>query len=277
MSVADLDVSVHETVIEMIAAYACYALDDDDAELVDGHLVDCTLCRVELDESLAALASLSGPDEAPGEHVWLGIAAATGGLDAFDDDLDTAADPDAASATSSVWSRINAALHEDVPLRPEEIVLTRRWIKFFAISGAVAVALILALIAGQDVAIDQVRDTSAIDSERLAALDAMVDPASVEVTFGWVDVVGASAGDIPLTAIVRGDDAWLVRSNLDELEAGTYQLWFDVDGTLRPVAVLGTAVNVTSFDLDSDADALVVTAEHPDGATTPVARADLGS
>lgn len=276
MSVADLDVTTHETVVEMLAAYACYAIDDlDDLDVVERHLEVCAVCRAELDENLAALTALVGPDEMPGDHVWLGIAAATGGLEVDDVTFPEMGAEAFDVAATSTWNKIVNALHEDVPLRPDEIVLTRRWIRFFVVSGLTAVLMLLTLIAAQDLAVRDVADSNALDAERLAAIDATLDPSAEIVAFEWVNPMALDGAEAPLTAVLLDGSGWLVRSHLEPVDSGHYQLWFDAGGTLTPVRELTQDGSVTAFDVAETFDALVVTVEAVDGSTTPVLRAEI--
>ncbi|MDR9451171.1 MAG: zf-HC2 domain-containing protein, partial [Acidimicrobiia bacterium] len=60
----------HETIEELLGAYALDAVDHDERRLVEDHLAQCSICRNELEEHREVAALLVGDAVEPPPHVW---------------------------------------------------------------------------------------------------------------------------------------------------------------------------------------------------------------
>src|SRR5437870_7042409 len=101
----------HRAIEELLGAYALDAVDNDEREVIEAHLVDCPRCRAEVADDREVAAFLG--------H--------TGG-----------------SAPTGVWDRIAASLEEApppltlAPVTPITMHPRSRWVRWAAAAAAVA-------------------------------------------------------------------------------------------------------------------------------------------
>lgn len=227
----------HDTIRELLGAYALDAVEPDEAAAVDAHLADCPKCRGEVAEhrEAATLLSFTG-----------------------------------ASAPDGLWSRIAADLEESPPPLelPRRLPTRRAPVRLVAAAAAAVIAVIGVLsmqVIQQDRRINQLvalSDRAGLDQ---AAAAAAVDPKSRTVRLQSND--GSQVAD----AVVLPDGyGYLVRAQLPQLRRDqTYQLWGVIGAQTISLGVLGNAPTITPFKAAGPLTALAITAEHEGGAVAP--------
>ena len=229
----------HHEIEELLGAYALDAVDADEAEVIEAHLVECPRCRSELAKHREATS-------------WLSYSGA--------------------NAPDSVWSRIAAELEAAPPtglapplrLRPHRRARTR----LLAVAVAAAVALIALLgvqVVDQNHRIDRL---AAINDQRgldQAAAAAAVSPDARTVRLSSVD------GTHVVDAVVLPDGhGYLVRADLPRLDGDeTYQLWGVFGAQTISLGVIGNDPAITPFEASGPLTALAITAERSGGAVAP--------
>lgn len=231
----------HDDIIDLLGAYALDAVDPDERELVERHLVECARCRAEVHDHRETAALL----------------AHTGG-----------------DAPEGVWERIAGALEEPPPglqLVPASDVATpsrRGRFSRVAVGAVAAAAVVIAVVLGLEV-----RNQDARIDELQTALQDPLAPA-FETALDAPDSEGfelASAdGQIALRGVVteRGD-GYLRASALPRLDDDrTYQLWGVTETELISLGVLGARPDTVAFR-SGPYLALAVTEEDAPGVVAP--------
>jgi anti-sigma factor RsiW len=247
----------HEEIEELLGAYALDAVDPDEAEAVDRHLVDCPRCRAEVAAHREVAATLAYTGESAPDGVWDRIAGAIDGPTPAPGLLLPGAEPAPAPVLPMAGSRAAAR---------------RGWPRSAAtgLVGVAAVALVvIGLLSAQLVRQDDRMDrlAAAVNERGLgaAALSAALAPDARKVALRSDD------GRVAVSAVVRPDgEGYVVEDNLPALGAEqTYQLWAMVDGRTVSVGVLGSDPVVTAFRAPADVKALALTTEAAGGAPAP--------
>lgn len=204
--------------LDELAVYALDALDDDERQMVEAHLLRCPACTAIVDEHRSTLAALTD-DEPPPPAVWQRIAAQTGAADvptplAVMPSAPAAPPPPALPGSQRGTGPAVGAPAPPTHLRPRRTEPSRRWV---AISGvAAAVALVVGGVVGAAIA---GRDDEPANLAQLAAA-AMEQPGASVATLATGD--GRDAARV----VTDGSTGYIVLDDLPTLPAGqAYQLW----------------------------------------------------
>ena len=221
----------HDQINELLGAYALDAVDDEERQAIEDHLVTCTRCRAEVADhrEVAALLAHGGSD-AP-EGVWDRIA---GSLEAAPPKLDI---------TSLAARR------------------RRQWVPkaVLAAAAAVLVAVLGVHVRDQGRQIDQLQAAMADPME--PAFDrALDDPSSRLFQLTSAD------GRVVLRGAITDDGVGYLRASaLPRLDDDrTYQLWGANGDQLVSLGVLGERPDIVTFTA-ADYDLLAITAETAGG------------
>jgi hypothetical protein len=234
----------HGEIEQLLGAFALDALDEDERDVVETHLLACPRCRAEVAgyrETAAMLAHSGTP------------------------------------APEGVWTRITEALDE----APPEVDLARiapfghptrtpRWgrrsISLRAAAATVAVAAAFAAFIGirvsdQDERIGELTKLLEGDSLRRAALAAMGAPDADDVSLRSSD--GRWAARV---VVLPGGRGYVVADNLRGLPSDrTYQLWALRQDARISLGVLGRDPDVAAFPIDGPVFGFAITEEQAGG------------
>jgi anti-sigma-K factor RskA len=234
----------HHEIEELLGAYALDAVDPEEAQAIEAHLLECPRCRAEVAQHREVAAHLVGSP--------------TGDVPA------------------GVWDLIASELGEVPPPVPIEVALgarRRRNRPARVLTGlaAAAVVALLALLGG--LVLDQRSEITDLEARMESAqLDAWVTEALGEPGTEVVALTGDQA-DVAARAIVRGDgEGLLLADDLPALGTGrTYQLWGLPAGgeDMISLGVLGPEPSEASFHAASPLEVLAVSAEPDGGSTAP--------
>jgi hypothetical protein len=226
---------------QLIGAYALDAVDPDEREAVEAHLVVCARCRAELAEHLEAASYL----------------AHTG-----------------APAPEGLWHRIAATLEEEPPAMRLEVVgepgrprkRSRRIALAVAAAAAVVFVVLGVLIIQQESRLDDLHHQVAEDSLTRAAMHALSDPASLKMT-----LASPTGGAVTASAVISpSGTGYLMPSDLPKLPEGrTYQLWGIMPGHVVSLGLLGPDPQLSAFPAHGGVKGLAITDEVSGGVSQP--------
>jgi hypothetical protein len=235
----------HNDIEELLGAYALDAVDDDERDLVERHLLTCPRCRAEVEEhrEVAALLAHDGSTAPP--QLWDRIA---GSLD-------------------SAPPAIQLAPHPVPPV--DELAARRARRAGWATRAAVAVAAVAAIAVA--VLGVQVRDLRHRNDRVEAAFASNSDLLAMDAMMGRPDTrLIALRGPSSTALAVVGPDGrgYLAAERLPGLsDDQTYQLWGKAgrSDVLISLGTLGRRPRVVPFRVTDDISALAVTAEQAPG------------
>ena len=236
--------SDHETISELLGAYALHAVDPAERTEIERHLEECPRCRAEV-----------------AEHQWVATQLGNSGGDAPD----------------GLWDRIAGTLEESAP--PMRLDLPapggaiiplagrrRRGNRIVVGAVAAAAAAVIAVLGVQVVAQDdRIEDLEvALEDEALmsAANLALANPAAARTQLASPD------GSIEVAAVLLPDGTgYLMAQDMPELDADrTYQLWGQTESGLISLGVLGREPNeIVGFQAAGGVEALAITEEQAPG------------
>jgi hypothetical protein len=237
-------VSEHETIAELLGAYALHAVDPAERTEIERHLEECPRCRAEV-----------------AEHQWVATQLGNSGGDAPD----------------GVWDRIAATLEEsappmrlELPVPPGQVIplasRRRQGNRFVVAAVAAAAALVLGVLAvqvvNQDGRIDDLNEALEGEAIASAANLALTDPAADRIQLVSVD------GSITAEAAIQPDGTgYLMGQRLPALADDlTYQLWGQTESGLISLGILGADPNdVVTFQAADGVQALAITREQAPG------------
>lgn len=224
--------SVHE-IEELLGAYALDAVDPDERELVEQHLLECPRCRAELADHLEVAAMLAEGSPAP-DGLWGRIVAS---LEEPPPALRLAVAPPPGSSASVVDLGAERARR-----RPPRLAV--------ALAGVAAAVIVVlgVVVVRQETRIDDLSEEVAGSDLADAAGDAMRDPSTVKTVL--TDPGGRA--ELTATAAVTADGTgYLMTPNLPALpDERTYQLWGIVGDRVISLGVLGNDPAVSVFQVD---------------------------
>ncbi len=240
---------LHPSHIEdLLGAYALDAVDPDERELVDAHLIECASCRAEVDEHLEVVAILAGTEIAPSDAAWDAIISELG-------DLQRGADV--------------------LPMQARRF--PRAWAANWAAGIAATVAVVLGVgVISQSNRIGDLDTQLAAQSEQIAELTVALeaDPlhqaaaAAFESPGATVASLTAEGTRETMVVVVLPDGTgYVYESSLQDLpDDSTYQLWAVIDGKVISAGVLGSRLDVVPFHIDRQGlQGLVITREVAGG------------
>jgi hypothetical protein len=227
----------HEELRALTGAFALDAVEPDERELVELHLMECPRCRAEVAEfrEVAAFLAHNGY-----------------------------------TAPEGLWDRISGALEEAPPpldLAPVVALPPRRSIGMRAAAAVAAAAALVAVFFGVKVVdlgnkLDRIEAQNGIER---SVVQAQQDPRSRTATLVSAD--GTQGGEV----VLRPDGtAFLVKDRLAPLAPDrTYQLWALVDGKPISAGVLGPDPGIVAFTAAGDPAGFAISNEVRGGAAQP--------
>jgi len=241
----------HSTIVELLGVYGLDAVDEDERNLIERHLDECSQCRAEVRDHHEVVALLAGDPVQPPARVWDGIVA----------QLDTRR-PTEQPATVIPLGR-----------KRSPIYTSTRWV------ASVAAAVVVALTAGvitQSQRIGELNSQVADQDRQISTLSAnlAVDPLQQAVTAALADPAAqvanltADGSTATMSIVVLPDGTgYVYQSNLQALPFdATYQLWAVVDDKVISAGVLGNQPAVVPFHVDPQGlQGLVITQEVAGG------------
>lgn len=248
----------HETIEELLGAYALDAVDHDERRLVQDHLAQCSICRNELEEHREVAALLVGDAVEPPRHVWDRIV----------------------GQINPTEPREELAPVVSLESKRRPFFSSTRWVV------GVAAAAVIGLSAGVITQSQRIGDLTFQITEQdrqIATLAATLeaDPLEQAVTAALADPAARVAnltaeGSTQAMLIVMLPDGtgYVYQSDLDALPAdATYQLWAVVDDKVISAGVLGNRPALVPFHIDPNGlQGLVITREVAGG--VPQSEAD---
>jgi anti-sigma factor RsiW len=284
-------VTDHESLAELLGAYALDAVDPDEAEAIEAHLETCPRCRAELvgHREVAGLLGFAGHEAPAG--VWDRIVASMQepppALRLERADMSALGSQGSASPSSGAGAgpTLIGSARRAVGSGRRDRSLRLRVIGAVAVAAAVVVAVLGIQVEHLD------HKTTQLNREMATAQATAQTPGqSMAVVRKGLASPGArkvvlsslSGGTPSLDAVVLPDgQGYVYNSSLTPLDSDqTYQLWGIEDATRVSYGVLGSTIApVEAFRAVPDVQALAVTAEVAGGVVqsknAPVATGSL--
>lgn len=231
----------HDEAAELLGAYALDAVESDERERIERHLLECPRCRAEVAEHRTVASFMGSAGGAAPEGLWDRIA---GSLDEAPPEL---------------------RLAPVVPMAERRSVSVRVGAAVAAVAAAVIALLGIQVVRLND-KVDEVQTAKPKDPDTAllaAATSALSDPRARQIALRSADArVGAQAVVLP------DGTGYLLAGNLPALGPNqTYQLWAVAGGQKISAGVLGARPQVVAFQYAAPQDlaALAVTAEQSPG------------
>lgn len=226
----------HERIQELLGAYAVDAVDIDERQLIESHLVGCDQCRAEVDE-LTEAASLLGASQ----------------VESISDD--------AVEPSSDLWARIESEIAVSGREAPAPVLAFRPRRSYKVMVVAAAVALFFGLSGLSALRAVMKDHRTPLQLQQLAAERALTRPGSKQVT------LTNPAGDVSVDLVIgSGGRGFVTHSSLPVAATGeTYQLWAVVNGTPISAGVLGADPNASAFAAEGNVTAFAITKEASGG------------
>jgi hypothetical protein len=235
----------HEEIQELLGAYALDAVEPEEAEAVERHLLTCPRCRAEVEghREVASMLGNSGADAPDG--LWDRIASQL-------DDTPPPMRLDLQDGGATV-----------TPLAPRRRERSNRVLAAAIGAAAVlAIALLGAQVVHQQQQLDDMESALEETTLQAAANRAFDDPDALQVQLQSAD------GATTASAVVLPDGSgFLIAHALPGLDPSrTYQLWGDTDeGDLVSLGLLGDDPATIAFHAGDDLQALAITEEEAGG------------
>ncbi|MGA3352886.1 MAG: anti-sigma factor [Acidimicrobiales bacterium] len=230
----------HDELEELLGVYALDALDAEERQAVDDHLLTCPRCRAELaaHREVAAL-------------------------------LGNTADEGPAVAPDELWDRISVSLQEEPPaLSPIARLGPGRRLALIVPLGAVAAALVLVvgLLAVKVANLDQ----KVTSLSREASVTGVLSNPSHQT----IELTSATHPAWSATVVILKGQGYLINPAMPAIgRLQTFQLWALSSGKLVSLGVLGSNPSSAPLRVEANMTALMITAEPLGGTpvpTTPV-------
>jgi hypothetical protein len=228
----------HEELQELTGAYALDAVEPDEREAIELHLLECPRCRSEVAEYREVAAFLAHNGHTAPEGLWDRIA---GALEEAPPPLDLA---------------------PVVPLPQPRRAAGLRIVAAVAAAAAVVAAFLGVKVVDLDNKLDRIESQDALER---AAFDAQQD--SRRRTIELADADGNERAELVLLPDGQG---YLVSDRLDRLAPDrTWQLWAIVDNEAISMGVLGSDPGIAAFQAVGEPSAFALSNEARGGATQP--------
>jgi anti-sigma-K factor RskA len=227
----------HEELRALTGAYALDAVEPDERELIELHLMECPRCRAEVAEfrEVAAFLAHNGHP-----------------------------------APEGLWDRISGALEETPPpldLAPVVAMPARRPTGMRIAAAVAAAAAVVAVFFGVKV-VDQGNQLDRIEAQN--AIDRAVVQAQQDPRSRTVDLVAANGTETAEIVLRPDGTGFLVKDRLTPLAPDrTYQLWMLVDGKPISAGVLGPDPGIVAFKAAGDPAGFAISNEVRGGAAQP--------
>jgi len=249
----------HEETVELLATYALDAVDVEERQAIEEHLVDCPRCRGELDGFREVATALGNSVEPLPEGLWTSIASR------LPERHDEERPPMPRLVRSGDAAHDSAATSRQRANRPMATRGRLATVASIVVAAAAVVAVLGVSLVHANNQVTQLQKTA-----NEAAPSAVV---SAQETPGHkvVNLVGASHTRLA-QFVLAGGRGYLVSSKLPVLTGEqTYQLWGIVDGQPISLGLLGSSPSQSTFTLASSeaASKLGITVEPAGGAVVP--------
>ncbi len=244
-----------EGMLDLIAAYAIHAVDDDERDFVEAHLDDDPSYRAALGRFLNTAASLTVDAPVPA-GTWDALLTRTRANAVAG--ADTAPSLSHADQLGEVTPEVAKVITLDAA-RASRRARLRIAVGAAAASAVIAVPLTLQFAGG--------------NAPSLAALATKASSQRGSRTLSLKNEAGSTLADVVVTADGRG---YLRRDTLPPLPKGqAYQLWAITGATPVSAGVLGRDPSVLAFTVDAPTTAIALSVEPTAGSmqptTTPIA------
>lgn len=235
----------HDEIAELLGAYALNAVDPDERDLVEAHLVGCPRCRDEVAGHRQVAALLGNSGGAAPAGLWERIA----------DSLEESPPPMRLDLPAADASVIPLAARRRA--RGNRVVVAAMSAAAALVIGALGVKVVQ-----QDDEIDRI--SAALDDEGVvsAANLALLDPSAVQSKLTSAD------GTLTVSAVLLPNGTgYLLTHGLPPLDdSRTYQLWGQTGSGLISLGLLGASPGeVVPFQASGDIAALAITEEVAGG------------
>jgi hypothetical protein len=244
----------HVEASELLGVYALDALDDDEREAVDRHLVGCRMCQIEVIEHREVAAVLTAGVDRPPEGLWERI---SGSLEDVPPPLAPPVRPP--ELAPNVVPISSAPSRKSAGMRAAAMV---------AAVAAVAVIGVLGLkVVDDGRRIDQIASgVHGVELERTINAT-MADPTATRVSLKSDD--GALFADAWVLPDGRG---YVVADNLPQAAPGRgYQLWALVGTNPVSIGLLGPDPKQSAFRAAGPVSGFAITNEPATGVSAPTA------
>ena len=249
--------SEYDEFSELLGAYALDAVDDDERELIERHLVDCPRCRAEVAEHREVAAFLSQSGASAPDGVWDRIAS----------ELSPPAPPmrmTISPAASEDEPDDTVTPLSDAPSVRRGASSNRSRTLLALLAAAACIVAVLGFVAvGQSNRLNKLESAIAQDD-----MDSLVKQTK-ENSEVSVQLTG-EAGDASAVVGKDGRGFLLMDEAPAPPEGDLYQLWGKVDGTVISLGTFGSGEDlVVPFSVDperlDDIELFAVTQEHAPG------------
>lgn len=241
----------HREIEELLGAFALDAVEPDERDVIEAHLIGCPRCRAEVAAHRETAALLAHGGAAAPDRLWARISES---LDSPAPELALPGSPPAPAVP------LGAA----AVVRRERRSISLRTAATIAAMAAAVTAFLGLRIGEQDRRLDSFAAVAREDGLRRAALAAMGEPNSEQLWLRTPD--GRDRTHAAHVVRLSDGTGFIVADKLAPLPADrTYQLW-----ALRPdakisVAVLGNHPDVASFQMVGEVIGYAVTDETAGG------------
>lgn len=216
---------------ELLGAYALDAVDDDEREEIELHLLECPRCRAEVAEHREVASFLSQTGQPAPEGVWDRIVA----------ELSPEAPP--LRLTVAPVGGTDAPSDVVVPMAPPRPQVRRRTFAAAVAAAAVIVALLGAVSVGQYRKIDRMESSVQSVSPERRAIDVM--------SGSGIQVHLDGANGTAQAVVSDKGEGYLIAKNLPAPGAGSvYQLWGQVDDQVLSLGTFDGQSRVVPFTVD---------------------------
>jgi len=250
----------HELAYDLLPAFSLDAVDSDEHEQIETHLLDCPRCRAELDAHRDVAAALGNSVEPLPEGLWTSIASQL--LTNHDEE----APPMPTLVRNGPDDEFVGSFSTPGGARPR--VSRRRLLSAISLAVACAAAAVILGVNLVDANNQVAHLQGAIgETAHTAVLAALETPGHKVVT-----MKGANGHDLAEFVVLPSGQGYLVDSHLPALSPKeTYQLWGVIDGQTISLGLLGRAPHLVTFTLAGapGASRLGITAEPTGGSVLP--------
>jgi hypothetical protein len=232
----------HQDIQELLGAFALDAVDDDERDVIEGHLAGCPRCRAEVESHRETAALLAHSGERAPEGVWNRIAEA----------LDEA--PPALDLARIAVKRAPRS----IPLRVAAATM--------AVAAAITLFLGVALGRSDD---GLGRFDKALDAMEKATLTNAAQVAMANSDAEQIQLTSATGKLMAQLVRLPDGTGYLIPTNLGRPPAGrVYQLWAVRQDAKISLGVLGATPEVAAFRMTGPVLAFAVTEEQDGGVGT---------
>jgi hypothetical protein len=225
----------HDEVVELLAAYALDAVDDQELAEIEAHLSTCPRCREELTHHRRVAAVLGNVGGAAPDHVWGAIESAIerGGV----------REAPSVPATTAL-----ASIGPPSPRPPRTRALARITVAVLSAAAAVAIVLLGIEVGHLNNRVSQAQHALASKGVSSAAESALLDPTATRIPLASPQAGHRIVAEVVTTGSGSG---FMFNRALPVLAPSrTYQLWAITGGKAISAGVLGANPRTVAFTLN---------------------------